>query len=480
MIGYLDVFSPSELEEIHLATVDIMQNLGVLVEYQEALEVFEKAGCRVNLDNGSVRIPYSLLSSSLAKCSPVIRLYSQGGLPPLKVGGRNIHFGLQGQVTNVVDWKTGERHPATTKDLEEAARLSDVLENVTFMDPPCGLADVPPELQDRYRWKIPLLNCRKHVMNSTHTIEGVHDAVEIAGAITGGVEKLKEQPIISFLIIVESPLAICEGPSSVIMEVSKFGLPMLIEAGPVCGASSPGTLAGTTVSVNAVVLSSIVLAKLVNPNVPVIYASWARTLDMKTGSVAMGGPEFALLRAATAQLGRYYGLPSGGGAIHTDSKLPDIQMGYEKMATMLLPCLAGLNLLVGMSLIDRGRAMSLEALVIEDELVSYVRRILQGVQVDSDRLATDILESRGYRGSFLSDAHTRKYHRDEMWIPQISDRGFGLEQWLREGAPSLRQRVQKEVQKKLESPIHHQLSGEIEERIDEIIQSRAGAMDIGS
>jgi trimethylamine--corrinoid protein Co-methyltransferase len=190
-----------------------------------------------------------------------------------------------------------------------------------------------------------------------------------------------------------------------------------------CGGTAPATLASTLIVANAELLNSFVLAKLVNPAVPLVYASWARILDMKTGGVSHGGPEFGMLRIGTTQMAKFYGLPSGGGGILADSKLIDVQMGMEKLGTALLPALAGTNMILGMGLFAEENTMSQEALMIDHEVAGYVQRVLQGILVNDYTTDLSIFKEVGPGGTFIDKMHTHENFKKEMWLPAITSRG---------------------------------------------------------
>jgi trimethylamine--corrinoid protein Co-methyltransferase len=468
----LSILSKIEITKIHKATLEMLNDPGILIEYEPALSLFAQAGAKVNNDRGTVRISHHLLADSLKDCSPVVLLHRREGLPPLKVGSNNTYFGLQGQVTTILDWRDNTYRESRCRDLEEACRVADMLENVSVMDPPCALSDVHPDIQDLYRWKIPLLNSRCHIMNTAFSPQAVKDAVEMGSAIAGDIQSLREKPFISFLTIVEGPLSICSGPASVIMKVAEFGLPLFIVAGPVSGANAPCTLAGSLASANALVLGSIVLAKLVNSNTPVIYASSPRPLDMRRGIVTMAAPECSLMRAAAAHLARFYRIPSGGAAIHTDSKLVDVQLGLEKMATLLTPSLSQVNLLLGLGLIDSGRILSLEALVIENEIINYARRILQGVAVDDERLGVHLFRELKSNNNFLSHRHTMRYHKEELWVPNLLTRSLGIESWLSGGMPNLNKAARLVLEQITSAHAPPFVSDESQDKIESIIKRR--------
>ena len=175
---------------------------------------------------------------------------------------------------------------------------------------------------------------------------------------------------------------------------------------------------------NAELLASFVLAKAVNPAAPLIYASWARILDMRAATVSHGGPEFPLLRMATTQMAKYYGLPSGGGGILADTKSIDVQLGMEKLGTGLLPALADTNMVVGMGLFADENAISLETLVIDHEVCGWINRVRNGIDVSDETTDIAIIDKVGPGGDFVATEHTLNYFRKEMFIPKIMDRGF--------------------------------------------------------
>ena len=187
------------------------------------------------------------------------------------------------------------------------------------------------------------------------------------------------------------------------------------------GATSPVTLSETIAIANAELLSAIVLAKLVKESAPVIYASWARVINMKNGNVSVGCPEFGMLRIATTQMGKYYNLPTGGGANLSDSLELDHQLGVEQCATSLLPALSGINMAQGMGLLAGMNAVSSEALVLASEVANYIKRIKSGINVNMSSEGIDLIKEVGPRGDFISTDHTLNHFRKELWTRSIFD-----------------------------------------------------------
>jgi trimethylamine--corrinoid protein Co-methyltransferase len=422
MIPTMNVLNDAEVREIDQASRLLLQDVGIHVTHEEALAIYEKAGAVVDPDKGIVKIPGHVINDTLSKCSSSVRLYGRDGAPPLLLGRKRTYFGTVGIATNVLDPETGEYRPVLCHDLETIIRLADVLDPPHFILIPATPTDVPPNVVDLYEFKYLVTNTRKHFIAEAQSRENLEKIFAMAEEVSGGPDALKAQPFFSILVCLTSPLMLRPDASELLIGTARAGLPLFIESGPMSGATAPATLASTLICANAELLSSFVLAKAVNPAVPIVYASWARIMDMKTAGPSHGGPEFGLFRCATTQLAGYYNLPSGGGGILTDSKIVDVQLGMEKLGTTLLPALGGTNMISGMGLLAEENAISLETLAVDHEVCSYVRRVLEGIRVDEDTVDLSIFEQVGPGGHFIDKRHTLDHFRKEMWLPRIINR----------------------------------------------------------
>jgi trimethylamine--corrinoid protein Co-methyltransferase len=419
----LEILTKNELTEIHNATLEILAHAGVQVNDSATRRMLRESGAQVDESKGIVKISERLVHEALRKAPKEFALYGRDGLEPLTLGPWETYFTTGGYATYVYDLSTGVRREATSRDLAEAVRLADALSNCDLVaNLPAAPRDVPQTTLDRHQWAIGLTNTRKHVLSEARGYDGVKDAIAMATAITGSTDALKRRPIITFDVTTISPLTQDRLQTQEIVGAARNGIPVSISPGPMAGASSPVTLAGTMAQANAEFLSGLVISQVASPGAPVIYACWARHLDQKTANVTMGTPEFALLRVCQAQLGRYYDLPTRGGGLVTDSKVVDAQSGYEKMATCLVPAMAGLNIVAGMAMVDSLNTMSFEQFILDEEMVGFVRRILNGIDVSAETIAADLIKSIGPGGSFLGNKHSLRHFREELWMPQISDR----------------------------------------------------------
>ena len=465
-----EILSTDEVTQIHDASLEILASVGVHVDDPAAREMLKEAGAQADESKGIIKIPESLVHEALKKAPRNFALYGRDGAPALKLGRWDTYFTTGGYATYVYDISTGERREVTSRDLADAVRIADALPNCDLVaNLPAAPRDVPQTTLDRHQWAIGLTNTRKHVLSEARGYDSVKDAIAMAAAIAGSTDELKKRPIITLDVTTISPLTQDRLQTQEIVGGARNGIPVSISPGPMAGASSPVTMAGTMTQANAEFLSGLVISQVASPGAPVIYACWARHLDQKTANVSMGTPEFALLRVCQAQLGRYYGLPTRGGGLVTDSKIVDAQSGYEKMATCLIPAMAGLNIVAGMAMVDSLNTMSYEQFLLDEEIVGFAKRILNGIDVTAEKIAADLIKSIGPGGSFLGAKHSLKHFREELWMPQISDRTT-WSQWHERGEKSAEVRAREVAKKILASHQPSALPADVEKKIWSIVR----------
>jgi len=464
----IKILNDKEMLAIDQASRTLLWEVGTLAENEEALDIFEKAGAVVDREKQLVKIPDHVINKTLAQCSSSVRLYDRRGDDPLIIGGDHIYYGTVGIATNVLDFETNEYRQVVCDDLRDIVRLSDVLDPPDFVLVPATPTDVPSSIVDLIETKILLTNTKKHFIAEAQNRENCLKTIEMAAEVAGSLEALQEKPFFSMLVTLSSPLHFRNDGVELIVECAKHNIPLFIESGPMSGGTSPSTLASTLVTANAELLSSFVLAKTVNPSAPLIYASWARILDMRAATCSHGGPEFGMLRCGTTQMAKYYGLPSGGGGILADTKSIDVQLGMEKLGTGLLPALANTNMVVGMGLFADENAISLETLVIDNEGTGWIKRVKEGIEVTDETLDLAVFKEVGPGGDFVRTKHTRENFRKEMFLPKVMDRGF-LALDKDPEAKSMRKRARNYFSKMMDSYTPPELPLGIEEKLDAII-----------
>ena len=467
----LKPLSNGEIKAIHEASLTLLEEVGIKIPSEKALHLLEGAGASIDPEEQVARIPEGLLNECLRKMPGEFDVYYRDGSKRLRIGGDAIYFGSVGRMVRMRDPETGEIRRLTLRDVEELARLADALEHVDFFTVGEPL-DVPLELRGLQLIYATLRNSVKPPIVELFTAWEVRAGFEMLSAVAGGPEELRRRPIGIYISVLNSPLYFDSKIVEALIEASRCGLPIWAESGPIAGANSPITLAGTLTLNNAEVLGALVISTLAGGDepLPFIYGTWARSIDLRSGDISLGNPEFSLLKASTAQMARFYGLPSGGGGIITDSKTVDEQSGYEKLHTALIPALAGLNLISGMGLLAADAIASPEQLIIDDEVAALTKRILRGLRVDEERIALEEIKEVRWRGDFLGRRHTLRYGREEHWVPRLSDRSRP-EAWERLGAPSLNYKAGEEVRRLLREHQPKPLPRDVEDEIKRIMRS---------
>ena len=277
------------------------------------------------------------------------------------------------------------------------------------------------------------------------------DSIRIARKITeaGGVNP--EGPNMIALTDTISPLRTDDEIVDGLIEFVKNGFPVILSAEMMAGATGPATLAGTLTLQNAEILSHIVLCQKINPGIPLIYGTTSSIMDMKTSMLRYGAIEMALINAATAQLSRYYSMPSRGAAGCTDSKELDMQAGYEVALNVLLSALAGVNYMTqSIGGMDMGLSVSYRKIMIDHEMLGSIIRCLQGVNVDEEALAYEVIKNVGPGGTFLTHMHTLNKFRQEHFIAELADTG-SYSNWNENGRVSLENKAKEEIRNILEN-----------------------------
>jgi trimethylamine--corrinoid protein Co-methyltransferase len=305
----LKSLTEDELEQIHIATLDVMQSTGLLVDHDEALDILEKGGCWINKKTRVVRFPHYLVNEVIAQCPSHILLAGRDPEHDFMMGGKNVGFTPFSTAALTQDLETNEIRESTLEDVANMALLCDALENVDVATPPVSAEDMPSSSYDLHALAVALPNTTKHVCTDAESADRCHKMVEMAAAIVGGREELKYRPIVSFGVCPTSPLQLIDECCGVIIESAKNWMPINVLSMAMAGATAPIPLAGTLVIHNAEVLGGIVLAQLTNPGAPVIYGSSTTTFYMKNATATVGAPEMGMISAAVAEMAHYYEVP---------------------------------------------------------------------------------------------------------------------------------------------------------------------------
>lgn len=456
--------SDPQVNRIHTASLEILERTGVVLFHQEALDLLRKAGVQAT-DGNRVRIPARLVEWALETAPKRITLHNRHGEPVMPLEGYNTFFGPGSDCPYVLDPRTGERRPGLLADVADATRVCDALPNVDFLMSFCLAHDLDPAVYDRYQMRAMLANSIKPILFVTLEFAGTVDAVAMAAAVAGGADALSRKPTAALYINVTAPLRHNEEALQKLLFMADKNLPTTYTPVVLRGANGPITVAGATALANAGELAGLVLSQLKREGAPVILTGGVNDmLDMRTMIDTYGAPEN---RVTLLEVAHRYGLPIFGLTGCSDSKLPDEQAAAEAAFALILEAMGGAQMAHDIGYLESGMLNSLEQIVICDELINYVKRFLEPIEVSDETLALDVIDQLGPSGDYLGADHTHRHYKED-WYPKLLDRR-PYDAWLAAGGTTLRERARARVLKLLDSYRPEPLPADVLRQLDRIV-----------
>lgn len=428
------MLTEEQVKRIHLATLELLETVGTRVMHPEAVEMLSGAGCRVEKDN-VVRIPGWLVEKSIRSAPSGIAVYNRRGRAAMRLSGNRSHFGPGTDLIHTWDLETGKLRKSRLRDVADSARIADCLEDIDFIGSYALPHDAPTNLMYIDSFKTELENSVKPIFFTAAGLEDIRVIHEMASAVMGGREALREKPILIHYAEPTTPLVHSAGAVNKLFFCADNGVPVTYTPGMMSGASAPVTLAGAVTVGNAEALSGIVLHQLRAGGAPIVSGFGMSTFDMKTSSCIYGCPEYRLAISACADLYHYYGIPMWGTAGVSDAHGPDQQAGMEWGVSLLAAALDGANLIHDVGYLGQGLIGHPAALVMCAEIIGYVKRMVRGFDIDSRHIGLDVIGEVGPGGDFLTTAHTMEFFQKEHWRPTDCNRD-GLDAWQSGGSPT--------------------------------------------
>ena len=260
-------------------------------------------------------------------------------------------------------------------------------------------------------------------MGGIFTLAGCKRAVQLAERVAGGADALRERPFVSFITLIISPYKIDDEYGEMTCHLAERGLPVVVPTEPICGTTSPITLAGNVLTHTAETLAGIALVQCVRKGAPGICGSVGSITNLRTMD-HLGGPiERAMINAAVAQMAQHFELPlySTGGT--TDAKAMDLQAAYESAMSSLLVAMSGANYIHDIAgLMESDLTVSYEKLVVDNEILGMCQRVLRGIEVDDETLGVEMITSKGPGQDYLTEEHTIRHMRGEFYEPALANR----------------------------------------------------------
>lgn len=463
-----DRLTPADCARLHDASLSILERTGVRLHDEEAVERLRGAGARVG-DDGRVFVPGSLVEWALSVAPRSVTLHGRGGEPAIALEGDNAWFGPGSDCLNILDHRTGERRRPTLGDVRDGLTMVDALPNMDFGMSMFLPSDVDPAMADRHQMAIMLECTTKPLVVVTYDLDAMLDAIEMAEAVAGGADALRERPNVAFYINVTRGLVQNGDSLRKLLVLAERGLPALWIPVTSGGTTGPVSVAGNVVLNNAGILVGVVLAQLVREGTPVVIPGFGGdALDLRTMVDPYAGPDH---RGVVPSLAHHYGLPMFSLAGGSDSKTVDQQAAAEASLTMLVDALAGGHLIHDSGYLESGLTGSLAQLAICDEIATWIRAAIAPVDMSDEALALDLIDQLGPDGSFLETDHTIAHYR-ERWYPSLIDH-LAYSAWQARGATTLAERAAVRVDRILTDHRPAPLPDDVARRIAGILERAA-------
>ncbi len=464
------ILEDHQIEKVHLKTLEILENTGVYVPHEEILSKFEGCGAIVDHKSNLVKIPSSLVMEFISKAGKSFTMYGRDLSKKAEFGvGKRNYNSSAGQafwIDNIGD----QRRHTTLNDVTEATRLGDALEQITIPGAMSDPLEIPLEWRCLQVALEMIKNTDKPITFWFTDRQSAKFLIELLISLRGDEKSALKYPLFYPLFEPISPLSFPFNGIDLLFETARLNLPVHIGPMAQMGISAPATIAGTIAQENAEILAAICITQLIREGMPVCYGGICHAFDMRDTQIIFGGPEQAIFSVAMSQIGKHYGLPVYINAGLTDSKRPDAQAGLESGITLSLGIASGADVFGHMGICGMDQGTSLDILVMQSEIISYLESTNRLISFDDDIFATDLINEVGPKGSFLNKRHTAKNIRKELWFPTLLDRK-NYDNWLKTDSTDMEKRCRNRKEELLArhepTPLDDDVKNDLEKIIEE-------------
>lgn len=464
----LRFLSQETLERIVVEAYELLSDPGVRIHSARALRLLAEHGAEVDFAAQVARIPMELARRAIETAPSSFHLYDTAGQPVVHYGGDAVHFDPGSAAIEILDPGAKRSRAPVTADGVRFVKLADGLGALDAVATSIVCADVPREISDLYRLYLVLLYTRKPVVTGAFAVETWEVMKDLLVAVAGSERTLAEKPIAVFDVCPSPPLLWSEITCENLMDCARYRVPAELVSMPLAGATAPATLLGAVVQHAAENLSGVTIHQLVEPGAPIVWGGSPSAFDMRTGTTPMGAIETMMIDCAYAEVGKHLGLPTHAYMGMSDAKVVDAQCGFESGIGAVLAALAGINMVSGPGMLDFESCFSLEKLVLDAEIVGMAKRLVLGMVERETPLAVDVIRQVGHAGNFLTTPHTRRWFREELFIPTgVVDRDFRRD-WVAKGSLDAAERARRRVQEIIAAYEPKDLPAEVVDELEAI------------
>jgi trimethylamine--corrinoid protein Co-methyltransferase len=476
----LELLDTDTVDQIISEGIALLENLGIRVHNQEALEILANAHAKVDFQAQIARIPETLIRQALKTAPYEFTLFDLNGDPVVHYFGDKIHFDPGSGGLTIIDSQTERPRLPLTNDFIKFVKLVETLPQVDAQSTAFVCSDVAPEIGDLYRLYLALNYMNKPIITGAFRKDTWWTMKEMLSAVAGGDQALAQRPTAVFDVCPSPPLLWSDTTCQNLIDCARFSIPAQLISMPLAGATAPVTLAGAVVQHTAESLSGVVIHQLAKEGAPIVWGGSPAILDMREGSTPMGAVESWMISAAYVQVGKALGLPTHAYMGMSDAKIIDAQCGLESMGSNFVAALSGANVISGCGMHDFESCLSFEKLVIDAEMIGMLKRFVKGIEVRDDPIALSIMQKGGHKGDFLTLAHTRKWYREEQYLPsEVIDRA-SYEGWKNRGKKSTFERARDRVEKLLPTYQPTEMTKELRQELRAITLRAAQTFGMGS
>lgn len=439
MFRRMSGFSDAEINKIHNASMEILRDIGVVFHDPEALEIFRKNGFQIQ--GKIVFFKEKQIMERLSTAPSRFVVHARNPEKDVPIGGKDFAL-LPGWGAPFIIDEHGEQRNALMEDYINFCKLVHTSEYLDMMGYLMVMpSDISSNISHLDMFLANLLHTDKATMASPQDRQKACDHIEMLSILWGGRDQIQNKPVTVSKINPISPLIYSEEMAGSLIEYARLGQPLQFPSAALAGTTGPVTIPGTLAVITAEALAGIALAQITNPGTPCVFGGNSSATDMRTGAMALGGPEAIIIIKAITQIAHFYGLPCKAGGSVTDAFFPDMQAGIESAISLFTALASGVNMLdQSCGILACFNAMSFEKFLIDEETCGYVRRILKPMEVSDATIAMDQIKKAGIGGTYLTFPETFSQFKKEFFIPKLAVRG-GYDKWHQKGKKQIWERA---------------------------------------
>lgn len=479
--GAYKPLTDADIERIYDTALDILETIGIGDPIPEINNYALPKGAFLS-EHNRLCFPRALVEDLLSRVPKNHHVHAVDSKYDFRITDSEVFFSTSGEAVTILDYDTQSYRPTRLTDLYDAARLAHQLEHIHNFGQPFIAAELS---EDAYVHDInvayaALAGTSKAFSLSTATVQHVDVLIAMFDTFLGREGAFVEKPFCSIGgCPIVSPLRFGKDNAEVMVRLAELGLVADVAVAPQAGATSPAALAGSLAQCFAETLACLCVVNLVRPGAPINFGMWPFISDLRTGAFTGGSGEEAVIMAATAQLCNHFGLLSSTGTGMTDAKTMDVQAGYEKALTVATAALAGCNHVAAYpGVVGSLLGQSFEGMIIDNDMIGNVQRILRGIEVNDETLSFDVIKDVVFgTGHYLGHEQTLRLMKTEYLYPELADRQT-VGAWEEDGHKTMYEKAHERVQVMLADYYPQRIDPAIDARIRERFPIRLNPEDM--